>query len=91
MSKHTQRAQKSAEVDLTDTRPVVVRPQISRDDRLHNPKDLDPDVVAQRDHVEHGGTLETRAEALTTRGSGGRKRSGPFGRYRPGRDNSKKR
>ncbi len=92
MSTRNHRTQKSEDIDLADTRPVRV-PRIRPDDRLHNPHDLTTDVAAIRNGVEHGGTQETRAEALHTRGGGGRKRSQstPHGRYRSGRDISKPR
>jgi hypothetical protein len=89
MTKRAHRPQK-AEALYDDAKPLVVRP-LEQLDRLHNPKDLDIDEAAIRNGVEHGGTIESRAEALATRGSGGRKRSGAFGRSRAGRDISKKR
>lgn len=70
---------------------MVVSPLVNIDDRRHNPKDIDVDSAAIAAGIEHGGTIESRAEALAMRGSGGRKRSGAFGRYRNGRDISKKR
>jgi len=73
-----------------DTRPLVVRP-LAQTDRMHNPDDITVDDAAIAAGVEHGGTVERRAEALQVRGSGGRKRSGARGRHRTGRDNSKKR
>lgn len=89
MSKRAHRPQK-AEALFDDEKPVVVRP-LEQVDRMHNPKDLDIDEAAMSHGVEHGGTIESRAESLAMRGSGGRKRSGAFGRYRNGRDISKKR
>jgi hypothetical protein len=89
MTTRAHRPQKAAAL-LDDAKPLVVRP-LEQLDRLHNPKDLDIDEAAIRNGVEHGGTIETRAEALATRGSGGRKRSGAVGRYRSARDSSKKR
>jgi len=91
MAKRTQRAQKSDAIDPGDTKPLVVRPLENVEDRMHNPKDIDVDTVAMRNGVEHGGTTETHAETRTVRGSGGRKRSGAFGRHRVGRDISKRR
>ena len=91
MSKRSHRPQKSDEVSLEDTRPVVVRPLVRLDDRVHNPKDIEVDQAAVRAGVSHGGMVEGHAEARTARGSGGRKRSGAFGRSRSGRDLSKRR
>jgi hypothetical protein len=91
MASHPHRPQKSEQIDLDDTKPVVVRPLPQVDDRLHNPKDLEVDAAAMREGVEHGGTLETHAAARAARGAGGRKRSGPASRYRSGRDISKRR
>ena len=91
MPKRTHRPQKADQIDVSDTRPLEPGPVADRDDRLNNPKDLDPEVAVEHNHIDHGGMIESRAEALTERGSGGRKRSGPFGRYRAGRDLSKKR
>jgi hypothetical protein len=90
MSKRNHRPQKAERIALDDSKLVVVRP-LEHLDRVHNPDDIDPDLAAMRNGTEHGGTLETRAAALATRGAGGRKRSGARGRYRPGRDISKKR
>lgn len=89
MPDRNHRPQKADQIDL-DEKPVVVKP-LEQLDRVHNPDDIDPDLAAMRNGMEHGGTIETRAEARITRGSGGRKRSGAYGRYRPGRDISKKR
>jgi hypothetical protein len=89
-SKRNHRPQKAEQIDLTDTRSVNIAP-ISTDDRRRNPKDLDIDEAAIRNGVEHGGTQSGRAEQLATRGTGGRKRSGAFGRHRVGRDVSKRR
>ena len=58
---------------------------------IHNPKDIDVDSAAIANAVEHGGMTQNRAESLAARGSGGRKRSGAFGRSRAGADISKKR
>ncbi|HET9620426.1 MAG TPA: hypothetical protein VFP84_03590 [Kofleriaceae bacterium] len=98
-TKRAHRPQKAEEVsaELEDTRPLNVRPFPFTDDRLHNPKDLEVDEAAIRAGVEHGGTIETHAEARAVRGSGGRKRSrtGPAGgheaSHRAGRDITKKR
>jgi len=73
-----------------DQRPLVVRPLV-RTDRAHNPDDIVVDEAAIAAGVEHGGTVETRAETLQVRGNRDRKHSGPRGRHPPGRDNSKKR
>jgi hypothetical protein len=89
MAKRNHRPQKADQV-VDDDKPVVVNP-LPELDRVHNPRDIEPDAAAMRNGMEHGGMLETRADALATRGSGGRKRSGAFGRYRTGRDISKKR
>ena len=91
MTKRAHRPQKAEEMREDDNRPVVVKPLEHLDDRRRNPKDIEVDEAAIAAGVEHGGTIESRAEALATRGSGGRKRSGAFGRYRSGRDISKKR
>ncbi|CAN5151535.1 hypothetical protein BH11MYX1_BH11MYX1_04050 [soil metagenome] len=72
-------------------RPLVVVPLMNLDDRRHNPKDIDVDEAAIANGIEHGGNVESRAEALAARGSGGRKRSGAFGHSRAGRDISKTR
>ncbi|HEY3803507.1 MAG TPA: hypothetical protein VGL61_12900 [Kofleriaceae bacterium] len=90
MSKRNHRPQKAERITVDDTKPVVVRP-LEHLDRVHNPRDIDPDTAAMRSGMEHGGTIESRAAALATRGDGGRKRSGARVRYRPGRDLSKKR
>ena len=74
-----------------DTQPLVVHPATGLDNRMTNPKDLEVDTAAISHGISHGGMQENRAEALNARGSGGRKRSGPFGRHRVGRDNSKQR
>lgn len=89
MPKRAQRPQSSNASD-DDLRPLVVRP-LTQTDRLHNPDDIDVDQAAIAAGVQHGGTVETRAEALSVRGKSGRKRSGARGRHRPGRDISKKR
>jgi hypothetical protein len=89
MAKRGHRPQNTEQVD-EDQRPLVVRPLVQLD-RMHNPDDIQPDVAAIAAGITHGGTIETRAEALTLRGDGGRKRSGPRGRSRSGRDISKKR
>jgi hypothetical protein len=89
MSNRNHRLQKVEQV-ADDEKLVVVRP-LPELDRVHNPRDIEPDVAAMRNGMAHGGMLETRAQTLATRGSGGRKRSGAFGRYRTGRDISKKR
>lgn len=70
---------------------MVVRPLENIDDRRNNPKDIDVDEAAIAAGTAHGGTIESRAEALAMRGSGGRKRSGAKLRYRAGRDISQKR
>ena len=70
---------------------MVVRPLENIDDRRNNPKDIDVDEAAIAAGTAHGGTIESRAEALAMRGSGGRKRSGAKLRYRAGRDISKNR
>jgi hypothetical protein len=89
MAKRNHRPQKTDQLDDGE-KPVVVNP-LPELDRAHNPRDIEPDVAAMRNGMAHGGTLETRADSLATRGAGGRKRSGAFGRYRTGRDISKKR
>jgi len=91
MSNRHHRPQKPDLIDIEDTKPLVVKPLAQIDDRRHNPKDIEVDAAAMRNGVEHGGTLESHTEARTTRGTGGRKRSGAFGRHRVGRDISKRR
>jgi hypothetical protein len=91
MAKHPERLQKDAPLEGVDDKPVDVKPLTHLDDRKLNPYDLEPDEAAMRNGVTHGGTIETRAEYLSVRGRGGRKRSGARGRYRPGRDLSKQR
>lgn len=89
----THRPQKAEEIDLDDSKPVDVKP-LPELDRLHNPKDIEVDRAAIEHGIEHGGTLETRAEALATRGRGGRKRSrnsSASNKGHAGRDISKKR
>jgi len=73
-----------------DDRPLVVSP-LPATDRLHNPDDITVDDAAISAGVQHGGTIQTRAETLQVRGTGGRKRSGPRSKGRAGRDISKKR
>ncbi|HEX4422832.1 MAG TPA: hypothetical protein VH165_33180 [Kofleriaceae bacterium] len=90
-TKRAQRPQKADQVSLEDTRQVNVRPLEHLDDRIHNPKDLEVDAAAMREKPEHGGALESSAAARAVRGSGGRKRSGAFGRHQVGRDISKRR
>ncbi len=77
---------------MEDIKPLEVKPLVNLD-RLHNPKDIEVDEAAISHGIEHGGTVTSRAEALSTRGRGGRKRSqsGPVGHHRSGRDPSKKR
>ena len=91
MTKRNHRLQKAEETLGEDTRPMVVNPLENLDDRRHNPKDIEVDSAAIAAGIEHGGTIQNRAEALAMRGSGGRKRSGSRLRYRAGRDISKKR
>ena len=69
----------------------MVNPLANIGDRIHNPKDIDVDTAAIGNGIDHGGTTESHAEARATRGTGGRKRSGPAGRHRTGRDLSKRR
>lgn len=90
MPTRNHRPQKNEDLVVDGEKPVNVKP-LEHLDRMHNPKDIEPDDAAMRAGMEHGGTQESRAEALSTRGSGGRKRSGNFGRYHAGRDVSKKR
>lgn len=91
MSNRSHRPQKADLASPDDTKPLVVRPLENLDDRKNNPKDIEVDEAAIRNGVEHGGNIESHAEALAVRGAGGRKRSGAVGRSRPGRDISKKR
>lgn len=90
-TKRAHRPQKGDLIPMDDLKPLDVRPLVNLDDRLHNPKDIEVDEAAMRQKPEHGGTTESHAEMRAARGSGGRKRSGAFGRYRSGRDISKKR
>jgi hypothetical protein len=89
MPKRAQRSQASNTTD-DDQRPLVVRPLVQTD-RMHNPDDIEVDEAAIAAGVQHGGTIETRAESLSVRGKSGRKRSGARGRHRPGRDITKRR
>jgi hypothetical protein len=91
MPTRNHRPQLSELVSNEDTRQVVVNPLTNLDDRVSNPKDIEPDTAAMANGMEHGGTQESRAETLNARGSGGRKRTGPFGRHRVGQDLSKRR
>lgn len=92
MAKRPQRTQKAQQVAPDDDRkPLVVRPLENLDDRVHNPKDIGVDSAAMRNGVEHGGVTESHVEMRAARGTGGRKRSGAFGRHRGGRDLSKRR
>jgi len=91
MPNRNHRPQKAEQISLEDTRPLVVRPLVNLDDRLHNPKDIEVDAAAVRNGVEHGGMTESHAAVRAVRGSGGRKRSGAVGRHRAGRDISKQR
>jgi hypothetical protein len=91
MSNRTHRTQKTDLVSPDDRKPMVVRPLVNIEDRVHNPKDIDVDTAAIRNGTEHGGTIESHAATRATRGSGGRKRSGGLGRPRAGRDASKRR
>lgn len=91
ISKRAHRPQKTDQISTEDTRPLVVKPLENLEDRVHNPKDIEVDEAAVRNGVEHGGVTESAAEARAARGTGGRKRSGAFGRHRVGRDISKRR
>jgi hypothetical protein len=91
MTKRAHRPQRAEQFDEQHERPLVVRQLEGLEDRRRNPKDLSPDTAAIRNGIEHGGVQESRAEALSVRGAGGRKRSGPAGRHRTGRDLSKRR
>ncbi|MFT3699240.1 MAG: hypothetical protein QM831_39195 [Kofleriaceae bacterium] len=87
------RPQKAEEIDLDDTKPLDIKP-LQNLDRMNNPKDIDVDEEAISHGIEHGGTIETRAESLMTRGRGGRKRSqnsAASNKGHAGRDISKKR
>ena len=91
MAHRNQRPQKTDEIPLDDLKPLVVRPLVNVEDRVHNPKDIDVDTAAIRNGIEHGGTTENHVESRVARGAGGRKRTGAFGRSRAGRDLSKPR
>jgi hypothetical protein len=71
-----------------DRRPLVVRPLMT--DARRNRDDITVDDAAIASGVEHGGTIETRAERLQARGAGGRKRSGARGGQRSGPERAKK-
>lgn len=87
MAKHPARTQKDAPlIDPTDAKALVIPPLTNLDDRINNPDDIEPDVAAMSHGVEHGGTIETRAQQLSVRGSSGRKRAGVHGRSNVGRD-----
>ena len=90
MQNRAHRPQKAEQISDDERRPLVVKP-LENLDRVHNPKDIEVDNAAIQAGVEHGGVTENRHEALATRGSGGRKRSGSHLRYRAGRDLSKRR
>lgn len=88
--KRDHRPQIADELGLDDDdRPVVVNP-LPKLDRMNNPDDIEVDEAAIDAGMVHGGNLETRAQELNVRGSGGRKRSGARTKG-PGRDKSKKR
>jgi hypothetical protein len=93
MPKHVERPQKNARLDEPDDiKQVDVKPLTNLGDRRNNPDDIEPDEAAMSHGIEHGGTTESRAESLSVRGSGGRKRSsGAHQRSQPGRDISKRR
>jgi hypothetical protein len=91
MSRRAHRPQKADQVNPDDQKPLVVKPLVNVKHRIHNPKDIDVDTAAIRNGVEHGGVTESHAVERATRGTGGRKRSGAFGRHRVGRDISKRR
>jgi hypothetical protein len=88
MTTRGHRPQKAEEIANEDTRQLDVKPLENLEDRIHNPKDIEVDTAAIGHGIAHGGTTQSRTESLAARGSGGRKRSGPFGR---GRDISKNR
>ena len=77
--------------ELEDTRPLVVAPLENLGDRKNNPKDIEVDEAAIANGIEHGGTIESRAESLNVRGAGWRKRSVASGRSHASRDLPKKR
>ncbi|HEY0253984.1 MAG TPA: hypothetical protein VGC41_20785 [Kofleriaceae bacterium] len=88
--KRNHRPQIADEMGLDeDDRPLVVNP-LPKLDRLNNPDDIEVDEAAIDAGMTHGGTLETRAQELQVRGSGGRKRSGNRTKT-AGRDKTKKR
>ncbi len=91
MPNRNHRPQKTDEVTLEDTQPLVTHPATGPNQRLTNPKDLEVDQAAIDHGITHGGMQENRAASLDARGTGGRKRSGPFGRHRVGQDLSKRR
>ena len=80
MPNRNHRVQKSELVDAEDTRPLVVTPLTNLDDRINNPKDIEPDEAAMAQGVEHSNNLETHAETRNERGGGGRKARGDVSR-----------
>ncbi len=90
MAKWRHRPQTSDLLDTDDLRPLIIKP-LEHLDRLHNPKDIEPDTRAMLAGVCHGGMQDNHVQALAPRGLGGRKRSGAYYRSRAGRDVSKKR
>ena len=63
-----------ATLDDDQRRPLVVRPLVQTD-RVNNADDIEVDEAAIAGGMEHGGSVESRAERLQVRGSGGRKRT----------------
>src|SRR6185503_623032 len=62
MANRNHRPQKTDRV-LIDDKIIVVRP-LPYLDRMHNRRDVDPDLAAMRAGMAHGGTIESRAGAL---------------------------
>jgi hypothetical protein len=74
MPPRARRPQASDATTDDDLRPLVVRPLVQTD-RVHNADDIEVDEAAIEGGIEHGGSIERRAEARGVRGSGGRKRT----------------
>ena len=77
---HAERPERDRPLDGEDLREAQVRPHPNLSDRMHNPKDVDPDARAMDAGFEHGGTLETPTRARAVRGN--RERTGAPARVR---------
>jgi len=87
MTKRLHRPQITDQIDVREARPLVVARLVDLQQRIRNPYDIEPDEVAIANGPEHGGTLESRVQALHVRGGGERKHLRKIGRRRrrPGR------